>query len=155
MPSDPMLAAALVIQALTLVFVAWYTLVTRRIARSAQEQAEASQKPVVVLQFVPRGDDTEQAFEKIEMGISPQAMELALNRDRKFIIKNIGSGPALNVEYMLHLLSESNPKDSHPRKLPYLAPLDTMPGPVSTATLGGSVHTNGKRNNLQVDCTII
>jgi hypothetical protein len=128
----------ILISAGTLIVVIIYTAITARIERAAQEQAEASQKPVVVIQFVARGDDLDQSFEKIEMGISPQAMKAKLDNDGKFIIKNIGSGPALNIDFILHLVSEPNPIDphSHPRKVPYVAPQDTMAGPVTVASLG-------------------
>ena len=70
-------------------------------------------------------------------------MRLALNSEHKFIIKNIGSGPALNLDYVLRLATEASLRDphSHPRKLPYLAPLDTMPGPVPTPALGLNLYT--------------
>jgi hypothetical protein len=132
----------LVIQIPTLLFVGAYTLITWRIFLAAKEQAEASQKPVVVLQFVTRRDDADQVFEKIEMGIVPQAMRLASTAEDKPIIKNIGSGPALNVECVLRLASEPSLKDphSHPRKLPYLAPSDSIGGPTTFVKLGSNAY---------------
>jgi hypothetical protein len=54
---------ALIIQVLALGFLIWYTILTKSISLAAQEQAEASQKPVIVLQCVPRTERTEQVME--------------------------------------------------------------------------------------------
>jgi hypothetical protein len=128
----------LVIQIPTLLFVGAYTLITWRIFLAAKEQAEASQKPVVVLQFETRTGDVEQVFEQIELGIAPQAMSLYSPHHRP-VIKNIGNGPALNVTYHLHLdTAEPNLRDpnTHARRLPYLGPSDSMNGPVGLSQLG-------------------
>jgi hypothetical protein len=123
------------ISAGTLVVIIAYTRITARLERAAQEQAEALQKPVLALICVTRLNETDQLFEQAEMGISPQAMEFASDPNTgKVIIKNIGTGPALNVTFVLHPASLApNPRDphSHHRRLPYLGPKDTIAGPTT------------------------
>ncbi len=54
---------ALLVQAATLAALIRYTIITARIERAAQEQAEASQKPVIVLQCIPRSDRQDEGME--------------------------------------------------------------------------------------------
>jgi len=133
----------LLISAGTLAVVIIYTRITARLERAAQEQAEASQKPVLVLQFITREEGLEQALEQKQRQIAPQAMKLAESSGGEFVIRNIGSGPALNVTYVIHPASlEPDVRDSYSRHrfLPYLGSGDSMPGPITIAAMGLDVH---------------
>lgn len=122
----------LAVSILTLGLVAWYAWLTLRIARSAEEQAEASQKPVIVLQCIPRPNNTDTILERHESAHVPQAGQLATGNNGKFIIKNIGTGPCLNLVFDFIPTDANHPDPSrHSRRFPYIAANDDLEAPLS------------------------
>jgi hypothetical protein len=94
-------ALTLLVSTGALVFVARYTQITARIERASQEQAEASQKPVIVMAFEYRSDESDPVWERIEDPTRiPQSTMLKLSKESgNFLITNIGTGPALNLSF--------------------------------------------------------
>lgn len=91
----------IIISAVTLVFIIIYTRITKKIERAAQEQAEGLQKPVVVMAFEYRSDESGPVWDRIEDSKQiPQSAMLKLSRNGgNFLIDNIGTGPALNLSF--------------------------------------------------------
>jgi hypothetical protein len=131
----------LAVQVLALGFLVWYTLLTKSISRAAQEQAEASQKPVVVLMCVPRSDEPDQVMERLAQKHVPQAGRLATTQGMaNFIVKNIGTGPALNLSFAFAPIeSKPDPDETDPhryaRRFPYLVPKDELAAPIAPANV--------------------
>lgn len=96
-----------IVGVLTLIAVATYTVFTFFIMRAAVEQAEAAQKPCLVLRAEPR--DGEDAI--LDAGGIVGAMKL-VQRAGNVAVWNIGKGPALNARYELRPLDEGMP--AHP-----------------------------------------
>jgi DNA-directed RNA polymerase subunit K/omega len=76
-----------------------YTIVTASIERAAQKQAEATQMPVVVLKIELRQDSMDEAMERIGQGHIVQGAQLAVTANGHFLVRNIGTGPALNLTF--------------------------------------------------------
>jgi hypothetical protein len=106
-----------------------------------QEQAEASQKPVVVLICVARSDESGQVMERLAQKHVPQAGRLAtVPTTGNFIIKNIGTGPALNLSFdfaPIELKPDTDDSDPrrYARRFPYLVPRDEFVAPISPANV--------------------
>jgi hypothetical protein len=113
----------------TLAVLGVYTLFTRRIQSAAQEQAEAPQKPVIVLLTMQRSAQ-DQILDHTagEMG----AAALRVNQhDGYLVIRNIGDGIAIDVRYEFKFGNEQKPRA---RRLPYLRGDDSLQAPIAAAT---------------------
>jgi hypothetical protein len=95
------------LSAATLGVVAYYTALTKRIAEAAQDQVESTRRPVVTLDNAPRWTDAvKDLFEQIETQL-PVGAQAAAQEDDRLVLKNIGSGPALNIDYKFFPLGTS------------------------------------------------
>lgn len=69
----------------------------------------------------------------------PRAAQLALTRNNNFIIKNIGTGPCLNLTFdFVPIDSNPDPKrnpNPYARRFPYVGPIDDFESPFSPATV--------------------
>jgi hypothetical protein len=125
-----------IIQALALIFLVWYTFLTRSISRHAQEQAEAMQKPVLALAIALREDEQDQVMERITQKNVPQAVQLAMTGNLNFILRNMGTGPALNVSFDFVSVdpnpdAEGGAAGRYARRVPYIRPAGELETSVS------------------------
>jgi hypothetical protein len=136
----PQVWLPIIVNVLTLIAVGWYAWLTRGIAESAREQAEASQKPVIALKCISREDHSDQIMERLAQEHVPQAAKFALAMGASFVIKNIGTGPALNLFFDFEPTGPGDSKDPkdpnrYARKFPYLAPTDGLETPITVASV--------------------
>jgi hypothetical protein len=120
-------AFALLVSIATFCYIVVYTRITARIERAAQEQAEASQKPVIVMAFEYRSDESDAVWDRIHDSTQiPHSAMLKLSTNSgNFLIHNIGTGPALNLSFDFVPVEPAETKDTQPffgRKLSYLLP---------------------------------
>jgi hypothetical protein len=112
----------------TLVVLGVYTFFTRSIQSAAQEQAEAPQKPVIVLLTMQR-DAEDQILDHTAGDIGAAA--LRVNQvDGQLVITNIGYGIAIDVRYEFRFGNEKKPRA---RRLPYLRGNDSLKAPIAAA----------------------
>jgi hypothetical protein len=114
----------------TVVALGVYTFFTKSIQSAAQEQAEAPQKPVVVLLTMQRAPQDQILDHSAgEMG----AAALRVNEHDGFlVIKNIGDGIAIDVRYEFKFGNEQTPRA---RRLPYLRGDDSLQAPIAAASV--------------------
>jgi hypothetical protein len=121
------------IQFLLFVGLAWYTVETWKIRRTAQEQVETSQKPCLTLSAAER--QVEDAV--LGMGGTDSAQILYAPEGRLHII-NVGLGPAFNVSYSL---IPEDPNASIARPKGYLVHIllrEFAPIPVARELISGN-----------------
>lgn len=112
----------------TLVVVSVYTFLTRRIQLAAQEQAEAPQKPVIVLQTVPR-DAQDQILDHTS---TDGAAALRVGQAAgNLVLTNIGAGVAIDIRYEFKF---DGLQKSRARRVPYLQYKDTLLAPITVTT---------------------
>lgn len=135
--SDWISVVALLIQLLLFGGLVWYCIETARIRVTARDQVEVSQTPCLTFAATPRNG----VEAVLEMDDARGAMVLDFDAGDA-MLKNIGCGPAVNIEYSLVLLE--NP----PR---------TLRGYVSFIPATGRATAPIPRNSLQgrdADCLI-
>jgi hypothetical protein len=83
-----------VVQVLLLAGLVWYTIETRRIRKTSQEQVEATLRPCVSLSTTARD------FQEAVLGMDEADSAVVLRCPQGMVqIENIGVGPAFNIRY--------------------------------------------------------
>ena len=118
-----MAIADLVVSILTLLAIVWYVCETLKIRRASQEQAEALQKPCVVLVAAPR--DPDDAILDGDGAVGEMVVDA---HDGNVALVNIGSGPALNVYFEFRPIDPPNQANVAQRRgqFPAVASRETL-----------------------------
>jgi hypothetical protein len=131
----------LLVSAGTLAVVVKYTAITARLGRAAQDQIEASRKPVVVLLFDIRSDDFSLIFESPNAQRVPPATMLRISESGNFLISNIGTGPALNVTVSFGPVPEHSAANRYARKIQFIVPGSRAETPIGLGNNLGDEYT--------------
>jgi len=98
-------AAGVVVQVLLLAGLIWYCFETRGIRITSQAQLEALHTPCITFRATPR----EGAAAVLDMNEAQGAMILDFDGGDA-VLYNIGTGPAVNISYVLTLLGVERPR---------------------------------------------
>lgn len=110
---------------------------TARIARAAQDQVEASQKPVIVLRIAGRIEKSEMVWERIETK-QVVAVRVATTDDGYLIIANVGTGPALNLSFdFTPLTGKLDDPNRFARNISYFLQGSQIDTPISSPEISG------------------
>jgi hypothetical protein len=125
----------------TLVLIGIYTSITARISRAAQDQVEASQKPVIVLRIAARGDRRDEMVEQLATKQPPQSVRVAITGEGFFEVLNIGTGPALNLSFdFVRIPADPDAPNRYARRLSYLQPGASIAAPIRPEKISYGDH---------------
>ncbi|SPF34808.1 hypothetical protein SBA1_1340021 [Candidatus Sulfotelmatobacter kueseliae] len=121
--------AALAVSAVTLFYLIKYVRATQVIAKSAIDQVEGMSKPCLILWGELR--DGNDAILNMDGAVGNI---IAAADHGSYVVKNIGSGVALNVQYRF-----TRPDDDpvHPREMRYIPTLEATGRAALVETIGG------------------
>jgi hypothetical protein len=139
---------ALLVNLATLVALIFYTRITAKIERAAQKQAEATQMPVVVLKIELRQDSMDEAMERIGQGHIVQGAQLAVTANGHFLVRNIGTGPALNLTFDFLPVGSKDESGRHARKFPYVLADQALESPLSTSSITNDYRFTAEYESL-------